>query len=74
MEDIKRDLKEVKGRVKTGRVIAQVIANYSKLKDMKNFYIASELGLPPSSAADIAKGKAAAGQLAELGYEVCRLK
>ncbi len=66
---IKKDLKEqAKKRNKSGRLLAHVILNYDEWKDVSNYEIIEELDLKPTSFPEIAKAKATAKQLKEMGW------
>ncbi len=68
VKEIKKDMDSVTGRVKTGRLAAHIIIDYEKLKDVDNYELAEKLGLKPNVTPQIAKAKAIAVQLKEMGW------
>ena len=68
--EIRKDLHDTKGRVKGGRLMAHVIVNYNELEGLPNYEIAEKFGLNPNVTPDVAKAKATAKQLKELGWGV----
>lgn len=69
MEEIKKDLiEQAKKRNKSGRLLAHVILNYDEWEDIPNYDIIEELDLRPTSFPEVAKAKATAKQLKEMGW------
>ena len=72
VKEIANDINEVKGRVKSGRIIAHTIINYEELESMTGYEVADAFELSPNTAPEIAKGKATARQLKELGWTLTK--
>ena len=66
VNEIQKDLANVRGRTFTGRLMAQVIRNYDYLQEMTAFQVCETFGVSLSKAPDVSKALATVRQLKEL--------